>query len=104
MDQDHQQTRRTIYENISHSLVLIIGMTLAVFFYDKLDRILAFSGTILGTMVVLFVPSVCHYRLIARDKFEGSRCAKVGDLFIACYALGVLLLCSVNLISNWDNK
>lgn len=59
---------RLALETLMRTLVLAAGMTLAVFFYDDLDRILAMSGCLLGTTVVLIVPSVCHYVLITKPE------------------------------------
>ena len=92
-------SKHKIKENISHTLVLLAGILLAVFFYEKLDKLLALSGTILGTMLVLFIPSMCHYKLVAK-----SKCSKCGDIFIACYAVVVLVICSSNVIKNWNNE
>jgi len=54
-------------ENFSHTIVLIVGMILAIYLYDSLDKVLALCGAILGTTVVLFIPSLCHYKLVAKD-------------------------------------
>ena len=62
---DETSKLRIFLEGLSRTVVLIIGMLLAIFFYDSLDKVLALSGTMLGTTVVLFIPAVCHYRLIA---------------------------------------
>ena len=58
---ENQPSKHLIKENISHTLVLALGILLAVFLYDKLDRILALTGTFIGCMIVLFIPSLCHY-------------------------------------------
>lgn len=59
---------RLFLENFSRTIVLLIAMLLALFFYNSLDKLMALSGTILGTTVVLFIPSLCHYKLIARKE------------------------------------
>ena len=65
---------------------MIVGMLMAIFFYDKLDKILALCGTILGTTVVLFIPAICHYKIAKNTPYQ--------DAFIAVYAATVLVVCS----------
>ena len=89
------------FENISHSVVLVIGMLLAIYLYDHLDKVLALCGAILGTTVVLFIPSVCHFKLIACDRFEGSTLMKVFDLTISTYAVIVLILATSQVLFKW---
>jgi hypothetical protein len=66
-------------------------MILAIFFYDKLDKILALSGTLLGTTVVLLIPALCHYKLMVKSKAL--------DIFIAGYSLLVLVGCTSIIIT-----
>ena len=96
--------RRLIYENISHSLVLLLALLSALFFYQYLDKILAVIGTVCGLTVVLIIPSICHYKLIATDKIVGSKFAKYTDIGISCYAVVALVVCFTQLISNWNNE
>jgi len=86
-------THRYWLENFSRICVLVIGILLAVFFYDQLDKILALMGTILGTTVVLFIPACCHYRIMGRSHV---------DMFIACYSIVMLILVSSIVFSNWN--
>ena len=65
-------TKRLVYENISHTIVLIIAIILALWLYEYLDKVLAIIGTVCGLSVVLVIPSICHYKLIATDKVDGS--------------------------------
>ena len=81
-------------ENFIRLCVLILGMQLAIHFYDKLDKILALSGTLLGTSVVLFLPALCHYKLMQSSN-------KV-DLFIVSYSLLVLVGCTSIIIYQWS--
>lgn len=87
-------TRRYWLENVSRICVLLAGILLAIFFYDKLDKILALCGTILGTTVVLFIPACCHYTIMGRSHV---------DMFIACYAVLMLFVVSSIVFSNWNN-
>jgi hypothetical protein len=70
---------------------------LAIFLYDKLDKVIALSGTFLGTTVVLFIPEACHYKLVASDRWTGSMSAKIVDIFIIIYAFTTLVVCSTTI-------
>jgi hypothetical protein len=87
-------TKRYWYENFLRVGVLMIGLILAVFFYDKLDKVLAASGTLLGTTVVLLVPTLCHIRIIGWS---------LSNLLIAAYALLFLFVGSGFVFKDWDD-
>ena len=90
-------------ENFSRGVVCLIGVLLAVFLYDKLDKVIALSGTFLGTTVVLFIPATCHFKLVASSRFHGSNFQKIVDLFIIIYAFVALVVCSSTIFKNWNN-
>ena len=92
---DEGSKKRYYFENLLRVVVLIIGIVLAVFFYDQLDKIMALGGTILGTTVVLFTPAACHYKIVQSSP-------KI-DIFITIYALIVLVFCSGVIFAKWSN-
>jgi amino acid permease len=89
--------KRLWAENVSRAVVCIMGVLLAVFLYDKLDKVIALSGTFLGTTVVLFIPATCHYKLVATSRFHGSNFQKGVDIFIIVYAFTALVVCSTTI-------
>ena len=89
--------KRLWAENLSRAVVCIMGVLLAVFLYDKLDKVIALSGTFLGTTVVLFIPATCNYKLVATSRFHGSNFQKGVDIFIIVYAFTALVVCSTTI-------
>ena len=65
-------TLRVVSFRLICTLVLLLGLVSAIQFYHDLDKILATTGVAFGTFVVLFVPSLCHYKLIATHPKFGS--------------------------------
>lgn len=57
-------------KNFSRSLVLAAAIIIALYFIDTLTNILALCGTILGTSVVMTVPTLCHYKLCAETTMD----------------------------------
>ena len=52
-------------KNFSRSIILGIAIIIAMYYLEDLTTILALSGTILGTSVVMTIPTLCHYKLCA---------------------------------------
>ena len=94
-------SKRMFFENVSHSIVLIAAMLLALVAYHYLDKILAFVGCFYGLTVVLILPSICHYKLIACDPIEGSTQKRVVDIAITVYAFIAMFVVSTMLIVNF---
>ena len=80
-------THRVALFRLICTIVLTLGLVCAIQFYHDLDKILATTGVAFGTFVVLFVPSLCHYRLIATHPKFGSKRARHVDLFIISYSV-----------------
>ena len=70
---DEESKTRIILFRIMSTLIVILGLIMAIAFYHDLDKLLATTGVLFGTFVVLFVPSLCHYRLLASNKVHGSK-------------------------------
>ena len=100
---EERSSKRIFFENISHSLVLIAAMLLALVSYHYLDKLLAIIGCFYGLTVVLIIPSICHYKLVACDPIDGSFRMKVTDLGITVYAFICMFLVSAMLIANWHD-
>ena len=76
-------------KNLQRSCVLLFGIICAIYLKDVLDQILAISGTILGTTVVMKFPVLCHYKLLAKTKWE-----KAIDIGMLAISTSVLILCT----------
>ena len=83
-------------KNIQRSLVLLLGIICAMYLKDQLDKVLSLCGCILGTTVCLTMPALCHYNLIAESKQ-----AKAIDMFMIILAQVILIVCSIQIISQW---
>jgi len=94
-------SKRVFVENVSHTIVLVGAMLLALVSYHYLDKLLAIIGCFYGLTVVLILPSICHYKLIACDPIDGSIKKKIIDIGIATYAFSCMFVVSTMLIINW---
>jgi amino acid permease len=101
---EERTSKRIFLENISHSIVLIAAMLLALVSYHYLDKLLAIIGCFYGLTVVLIIPSICHYKLIACDPIDGSLRMRITDMGITVYAFTCMFLVSIMLIANWHDK
>ena len=62
--------------------ILIFILLITVRLADKLDKVMAIAGAILGMINVLLIPSICHLKLLAETKAE-----KVKDILIIVFAV-----------------
>jgi Na+/proline symporter len=47
-------------KNLSRTIVLIIGLILAILFYYKIHKIFAIVGVTLGSLAVTILPALIH--------------------------------------------
>ena len=87
---------RTWLKNVQRSFVLLFAILCAIYLKDKLDKLLALSGTILGSTVVMLVPVLCHFFLIAK-----TCCEKAVDIILAIIAVTILIVCTFQIIKTW---
>ena len=83
-------------KNLSRTVVCILGCSISILFMDYLDQFLGVSGAILGVTVILIVPTLCHYKLLAETKQQ-----KILDIFVIMLSIAILGLCSYNGIKAW---
>ena len=55
---------------MQRSFVLLLGIICAIYLKDKLDTIVALSGSIMGTTVVMIVPVLSHYKLVLTQLYS----------------------------------
>lgn len=88
---DEGSYSRNLLNSIASTIVLALGLLFAIQYYSKLDTLLATTALLIGAPVVLIIPSLCHYKLIAARKDTGNdRCI---DLSIIIYA--VIMIVSI---------
>ena len=75
-----------------------MGCTIAIEFMGVLDQFLGISGALLGVTVILIVPTLCHYNLVAETPRQ-----RKADLVVMGISVFILLLCSYNGIKAWIN-
>jgi len=56
---------RTWLKNLSRTLVVVVGLLVAYYFYYSLHKVLSFSGVVLGSFVVLITPCLIHLKVLA---------------------------------------
>ena len=89
------KTRKWL-KNASRSLVLGSAIIVSLYFADSLDKVLALTGTIFGTAVVMTIPAACHYSLLAKTKWE-----KLKDGALIVLSVAVSVLCATRIIMTW---
>ena len=57
---------RYYLKNLQRSFVLFLGIICAIYFRKTLDKLSALSGSIFGTNIVMTLPCVLHYKLVAK--------------------------------------
>jgi hypothetical protein len=62
----------------------------------SLDKILALSGSILGSTLAVIIPTLCHLKYVANSKRE-----KVSDMVIVSMGSLALLITTFQVISKW---
>lgn len=88
--------QRKYLKNAQRSIVLLLGIVCAIYLKESLDKLLALSGTILGTNVVMSIPAICHLRLMAKTKTE-----IILDFVIIMISLSIMILCTYYIILQW---
>ena len=72
------------------------AILIAIYYFHKLDKILALSGTLLGTPLVMTFPAICHYKLVAK-----SSLGKAVDVFLVIISFVAMSLCTFNIVHKW---
>ena len=81
---------------MQRSFVLFLGITVAIYLENHLDRAIAIAGVVLGMSNALFIPAFCHYKLVAETKSS-----KVIDIVIMCVALTMFFVGPFCIIRQW---
>ena len=88
--------KRKWLKNLSRTIVCFLACFLSITFTNVLDQFLGVSGALLGVPIILIMPTLCHYILVAKTKTE-----KVIDISFIVFSVFVTILCSYNGISAW---
>lgn len=88
-------------KNLSRSLVLLVGIISALYLAEILDKVFALCGTILGTTVVMTLPALCHYKVIACSEDQGSLSGRIVDIMLLIVSIGAMCLCTYQIVIDW---
>lgn len=83
-------------KNLQRTIVLLLGIIAAMYLKDCLDKVLALSGTLLGTTVVLIIPTLCHQKLLAKTMEQS-----IVNIAILCISGAILIVCTTKIIIQW---
>lgn len=75
--------------NLSRLCVCLAACFTSIMFQLLIDEFLGFTGAILGIPIILIIPLVCHYILVAKSRFE-----KGLDVVLIVFSAIVAILCS----------
>lgn len=88
--------------NLSRVFVCFLACFLSIVFHEIIDEFLGLTGAVLGVPIILTIPTLCHYILCAKTKFE-----KYADLTIIVISLMIAIFCSyknfVTFLSEFKN-
>lgn len=93
---EKESFREKWLRNLSRTFVCFTGCFFAIIFKDQLDNFLGLSGAVLGITVILILPTLCHYQMIAESKFD-----KNVDIVIMVVSFLILVLCTYNGLVSW---
>jgi len=80
-------------KNLSRTIVVIAATIIANLFYYKLHQIYGFFGVILGSIIVMIVPSLIHNEVM--NPSTGTRCC---NWFLIVFAIVISITITVMLI------
>ena len=83
-------------KNLSRTVVCFLGCWFSILFRANLDDFLGVSGAVLGVSIILIMPTLCHYKLVAESRFD-----KTVDIIIICISFVILCLCTYNGLAAW---
>ena len=83
-------------KNFSRLVVLFVGVCVAIYFYYLLHRIMALSGVVLGSFIVLITPNYIHYKVVAE-----TQCSRCMDLLVIIYAIIISIGLGTAMILQW---
>jgi len=95
---EYSEVRRWL-KNLSRLVVVSLAVIISITFYFCLHKILGLTGVLLGSIVVLVMPSLIHNKLMATSTFQKSM-----NYCVIAYALVMIIVVSFFIIYYWDNK
>jgi len=78
------------------STILFAGIMITILVADKIDKVMALAGVILGMSNVLLIPAVCHLKLCATTKL-----AKSIDVGIIIVAIFMFFFGPITIVGQW---
>jgi len=92
----HNTPTRKWLKNLSRTIICFLGCFLSISFSNVLDKFLGVSGAVIGIPIILIIPTLCHYKLIAE-----SRRDKILDITLILFSIITMFVCSYNGIKAW---
>jgi hypothetical protein len=70
MKMKEETTLKAWLMNLSRTVVVFLGCYFSILFKATLDDFLGVSGAVLGISIILIIPTLCHYNVVAKTKSE----------------------------------
>jgi amino acid permease len=83
--------------NFIRALVPLLGLIVTITVCDYLDKVLSIIGCTTSAIMVIFVPTMIHYGLVAKTKFE-----KGSDITLMSIAVLLLVIGPAAIINSWQ--
>ena len=62
---------RTWLKNLSRTIVVTLGVIIAIVFYYKIPKIIGLTAVILGSIIALIIPPLLHNKIyVGKDQTE----------------------------------
>ena len=92
----HETLKHYWKTNIIRSGLLLLSILTTIYVASFLDHLISITGILLGMSTVLFLPALCHYKLVAETRLD-----KAIDSFIICLAVVLFFFGPVIIMSKW---
>jgi len=85
-------------KNLLRAATVVSQIILSIIFASKLDKFLGLVGALLCAPLAFMLPTMCHYKLLARTKSE-----RMIDLVIIFFSVMIFVLCTYQTLANWNS-
>lgn len=83
-------------KNISRTLIVIVSCIIAIWTYEKLDKLLAVTGALTCTPIAFTLPALFHLKVCAESTKD-----KVIDWIIIVFSVAIMLYCGTTAIMSF---
>ena len=85
-------------KNFSRTICVGFVVALSVTLLSTMDKLESVNGSFACIPLAFLLPSIFHYKLVAKTKFE-----KIIDLAVAAFSFGLMISCSVITLIYWND-